>query len=102
MKTNEATIGDNGGPSMATSEKIEDLLEATLDATLKRVRAGDVNGTDITAAVKVLKEVGVLKALADLPARNAHTKAMQQQLDDLPDCDEHGQIIDLPSNRPSR
>jgi hypothetical protein len=87
---------------MAITEQIEDLLEATLTATLKRVRSDDCNGTDLGAAVKVLKEVGALHALATDRTQEAGRLRQQHQINDLPDFDENGNPINLPPNRPSR
>jgi len=103
MNTNEETkIGHNGGPDIAITEKIEELLESTLDATLKRVRSDDCNGTDLGAAVKVLKEVGALQALATNREQFEGLRRQRQEVDALPDFDEGGKLIDLPLNRPSR
>lgn len=97
--------GHNNGPSLGTTERIEGLLDATLNAVLKRVQSDDCNGTDLGAAIKVLKEVGALQAIA---TNREHLEAQlhqQQMIGELPkldDFDEQGRIVELPANRPSR
>ena len=104
MDTNNETtmMGHNNGPSLGTTEKIEELLDVTLDAVLKRVRSDDCNGTDIGAAVKVLKEVGALQAIATSREQLEGQLRQQEEINGLPDFDENGRVFHLPANRPSR
>lgn len=97
------TIGHNGGPSLSTTEKIEELVEATFDAALKRVKSDEVNGADLNAATKILEKVGALQAIANKHEEKAQELRQKrilsnQLIDGLPDFDEDGNILSLPNH----
>jgi len=87
------TVGDNGGPPLSITEKLEDLVEATLDAALSRVKSPECNGSDLNAAAKIISQFNAADFILNQKATEERRIENDAFIDDLPAFDEHGNFL---------